>query len=309
LFKPPAEVTAELSTWILLCLLSGLLLGCYDIAKKASVKDNAVPPVLLLSVLTGAAVWLFLLGMGALTDSTLTAAWSLGIRQHGLLLLKSVMVGASWSCAFFGLKHLPISVATPIRATSPVWTILLAVVAMGERPAPQQWLGISVVLVAFFAFSRVGVREGIHFHRDRWVMLMLAATLLGSLCALYDKYLLQIERLSPVAVQAWFSIYLVPVMLPLWIRWYRRDRKRTPFEWRWSIPMIAALLLVSDYVYFTAVADPEALISVVSPLRRASVVVSFVFGIVQLKEKNWRIKALCIGALLLGVYWLSVGSH
>ena len=307
--RPAHNRKCSLSTWILLSLLSGLLLGCYDIAKKASVKDNAVPPVLLLSVLTGAVIWLVILILAGITDSSIAAAWNLGFREHGLLFLKSMMVGASWTCAFFALKHLPISVATPIRATSPLWTILLAVAVMSERLAVQQWVGIGLVLAAFFALSRVGAKEDIHFHRDRWVTLMLVATLLGSLCALYDKYLLQIERLSPVSVQAWFSIYLVPVMLPLVIRWWRRDRQQTPFHWRWSIPMIAVLLLVADYAYFKAVAEPDALISVISPLRRTSVIVAFAFGIVRLKEKNWRIKAPCITAILLGVYLLSVGSR
>lgn len=306
---PDPKRDYSLSTWILLSLLSGLLLGCYDIAKKASVKDNAVPPVLLLNVLTGAGIWLVILILGGISDSSVASAWNLGLREHGLLLLKSVMVGASWSFAFFALKHLPISVATPIRATSPLWTILLAVVAMSERPGTQQWVGIALVLAAFFALSRVGAKEGIHFHRDRWVTLMLVATVLGSLCALYDKYLLQIERISPVAVQAWFSIYLVAVMLPLAIRWWRLERAETPFEWRWSIPMIALLLLVADYAYFRAVSDPDALISVISPLRRTSVIVAFLFGIVRLKEKNWKTKAPCVGTILLGVYLLSLGSR
>ena len=113
----------------------------------------------------------------------------------------------------------------------------------------------------------------------------------------------------PVSVQAWFSIYLVPVMLPLVIRWWRRDRQQTPFQWRWSIPMIAVLLLVADYAYFKAVAEPDALISVISPLRRTSVIIAFAFGILRLKEKNWRMKAPCIGAILLGAYLLSVGSR
>ena len=163
-------------------------------------------------------------------------------------------------------------------------------------------------MAAFFALSRVGAKEDIHFNRNRWVLLMLAATLLGSLCALYDKYLLQVERLSPLSVQAWFSIYLVPVMTPLVVRWWRHERQRTPFHWRWSIPMIAVLLLVADYVYFKSVAEPDALISVISPLRRSSVIVTFAYGIVRLKEKNWRSKAPCIIAILLGVYLLSVGT-
>lgn len=303
-------MNVRLSSWILLSLLSGLLLGCYDIAKKASVKDNAVPPVLLLSVVTGAAIWSIMLAIDLFLPPSQTPwksrLWELSSIEHVLLVLKSVMVGASWSCAFFALKHLPISVAAPIRSTSPVWTILFAVLVMAERPSLQQWIGVVLVLGAFFAFSRVGAKENIHFHRDRWVGWMLLATLIGSGCALYDKYLLQIAGISPVAVQAWFSIYLVPVMLPLAIRWWRYDRIKSPFQWRRSIPMIAVLLLLADFVYFQAVSEPDALISIISPLRRTSVIIAFTFGIVQLKEQNWRPKGICIAAILIGVIFLSL---
>jgi len=286
-----------------------MLLGCYDIAKKTSVRDNAVPPVLLLSVLTGAFIWLSILALGFLHDRSYSTLFYLDVRQHLLLLAKAAMVGTSWSCAFFALKYLPLSVATPIRATSPLWTILLAVAVMNERPAAIQWAGIALVLAAFFALSRVGAKEGIYFHRDRGVTLMIVATLLGSLCALFDKYLLQVVKISPMAVQAWFSIYLVPVMLPLAIRWFNRERVETPFQRRWSIPMIAILLLIADYVYFRAVAEPDALISVISPLRRTSVIIPFAFGLIRLKEKNWSIKTPCIVLILLGVYLLSIGSN
>ena len=209
---------------------------------------------------------------------------------------------------FFALKHLPISIATPIRASGPMWTIVFAVGAMGERPTILQWLGLIVVLGAFFAFSRVGANEGIHFHRDRWIALMVVATLLGAASALYDKYLLQTEAIPPAVVQAWFSIYLVPVMAPLAFRWYTVERRRNPFHWRWSIPMIALFLLVADFAYFTAVADDGALIAVISPIRRTSIIISFFYGIVRLKEQNWRAKTPCIVALIIGVTLLSQSS-
>ncbi len=297
--------------WILLSLLSGVFLGMYDIAKKTAVRENAVPPVLLLNVLTAAAVWVIPIGASLVMPSP-SAGWlfdlgHLSSRTHTLLFFKSVLVGASWSCAFFALKHLPISIATPIRATSPLWTVLIAVVAMGERPGFWQWIGMGVVITAFIAFSRVGASEGIRFSRDRFVALMMAATLLGALSAIYDKYLLQTEALSPAVVQAWFSIYLVPVMLPLAIRWWRWERTTNPFQWRWSIPLIAIFLLIADFAYFTAVGSEGALISVISPLRRSSIIISFLFGIVSLKEKNWRSKAPCIAAIVMGVYLLSCG--
>jgi transporter family protein len=301
-------------SWTVLAFVSAMLLGCYDIAKKASVKDNAVPAVLLVNVLTAGLLWLGPIGYSLVISQSGDTPASphafqqliqVSPREHGLLLIKSVLVGCSWMCAFFALKHLPLSIAAPIRATSPLWTIVMAVAVMGERPAPLQWLGIAIVVIAFFAFSRVGVREGIHFHRDRWVSLMMFATLLGAISSLYDKYLLQQLAIPPTTVQAWFSVYLVPVMLPLAIRWYVRERKTVPFEWRPTIPLIAITLLAADYAYFVAVADPDALLSVISPVRRSAVVIPFLFGVVYCKEQNWHLKAACIIANLAGVFFLS----
>ena len=45
-------------TWILLSLCSAVFLGFYEIAKKVSLKENAVPPVLFFNVLTAAILWL-----------------------------------------------------------------------------------------------------------------------------------------------------------------------------------------------------------------------------------------------------------
>lgn len=298
-----------IASWISLSLLSALFLGLYDIARKSAVRNNAVAPVLLLNVLTAALFWslpILAASCGVLpSEHSINQLTEVGWNVHGLLLMKSIVVGLSWVCAFFALKQLPLSIATPIRSTSPLWTVLFAVVVMGERPGPSQWLGISLVLIAFLAFSRVGAKEGIRFHRDRAVTLMIIATLLGATSALYDKYLLQTARLDPAVVQAWFSVYLVPVMLPMAIRWWWLERRDNPFQWRWSIPLIAVCLLISDFSYFTALAEPNALISVISPLRRASVVIAFLFGIINLKEQNWRSKACCIVGILAGVCLLS----
>ena len=292
--------------WITLSLCSALFLGLYDIAKKAAVHNNAVPPVLLLNVITAALLWSgpvaasYVAGGGSGESLSRVSAY-----HHLLLFAKSTLVGASWTCALFALKHLPISIATPIRSTSPLWVLACAVVWLGERPSVTQWIGIALVLSAFLFFSRVGRKEGIRFHRDRWIALMFAATLLGSASSIYDKYLLQTLRLSPAVVQAWFSIYLVPVMCPLAGYWYLYQRCSRPFRWRWSIPMIAVLLLIADYLYFFAITEEGALIAVISTLRRSSVIVPFLFGILRLKEQNWRLKAPCIIAILIGVFFIS----
>ena len=298
--------------WILLSLVSAVFLGFYEIAKKVSVRDNAVPPVLLFNVLTSAVLWAPVVLVSRCCGSEFVGdlfyVERLDWSDHLLLFAKSVIAGSSWILASYALKHLPMSIAAPIRASSPLWTVLIAVTFMGERPALMQWCGVTIILVSFLIFSAVGQLEGIRFHRDRWIGFMVTATLLGAISALYDKFLLQRMEMKASTVQAWFSIYLVLVMLPLYIRWRILDQVTSPFQWRWSIPMIALLLLVSDFTYFSAIGQPGALISVISPLRRTSVVIAFIAGIRMYAEKNWRLKAICLMGLLVGVYVITWSS-
>jgi transporter family protein len=292
-------------TWLLLTLISAFFLGVYDLAKKHALKENAVLPVLFFGIVTAACIWLPALLWSQLAPASFPLeqlrVQALAPHQHVLIFLKSVLVASSWIFGYFAIKHLPLSIAAPIRATSPLWTIFLAVFLLGEMPNGWQWVGIAIVLSSFYAFSLIGKLEGIRFHRNKWIACTLAATLIGSCSAIYDKFLLQTAALPPASVQAWFSIYLVFVMLPFYLLWKQGRWPRGEFHWRWSIPLIGIFLLIADFAYFNAVSQEGALISLISPIRRASVVVSFIGGIFLYNEKNFRIKALCVVALLIGI--------
>ena len=181
--------------WILLSILSALLLGVYDAAKKWSVRENAVPAVLLTSVSIGGLLYVPLVIWSTIAaDSIPLSSFvvdRLSWTQHSLVFAKSLLVGASWTCAFSALKQLPLSIAAPIRATSPFWTIVLAISIFGERPTFLQYVGIAIVLTGFWRFTLVGKREGIKFSSNSSVYLMILATLLGACSSIYDKWLLQ----------------------------------------------------------------------------------------------------------------------
>ncbi len=298
-------------SWVLLTLASAAALGIYEVAKKVSVRDNAVAPVLYLNAAVCALVWLpfVIWSWLSITSIPLPALQvnRLSAIEHAALFGKSAIVGTSWSLAYFAVKQLPISISSPIRATSPIWTVLFATLVLSEDPSLQQWFGMVVVLVAFFAFSRVGKQEGIVFYRDKWVGLMMLATLFAAVSSLYDKFLLQRMKIDVSTVQAWFSIYLLIVLAPLLVHWWRYQRDLAPFHFRWSIVWIAMALLVADFLYFSAIAQPEAMISVISTLRRTSIIVSFVIGIFCLGEKNFWRKLACISCMLAGVAMVTLG--
>ena len=269
-------------TWIVASLVSALFLGVYDLCIKHAIRDNAVLPILFFSTLTGAVVWLVLLFAQMAQPGLLPASLvtdPLTPVQHLQLFLKSAIVAASWIFTYFGLKHLPLSLGSPIRATTPLWTLFGALLILGERPNSLQLLGVVTTLVAFIGLSMAGRLEGVHFHRDKWVGFLLAGTILGAMSSLYDKYLLGRAQFTVPTVQCWFSIYLVVLFTPFAIGWKRRWWKRSVFHWRWSIPAIALSLLVADYIYFSALRQPGSLVSVVMSLRRGT--------------RWWRLRADC----------------
>jgi bacterial/archaeal transporter family protein len=304
----PATGVAHRVSWLLLTIFSAFLLGFYDYFKKLALRDNAVLPVLFGSVAAGAVVWLPFAIWSGVSPATLPHpildVSSISAKGHFLLFIKAALVGSSWLLGYYGIQSLPLSIATPIRATGPLWTISFAVLLFGESPSPKQWLGVAIILASFFAFTFVGRREGIHFHRDKGVFFMIGATLLGAASSLYDKFLLQNADLAPQVVQAWFTIYTSLLLVPPMMMWWRSEN-RTRFQWHWAIPAIGITLLAADMLYFMAIAQPDALISLISPVRRASVIVSFLLGIFLFKEHQIRAKAACIVGIITGVILLS----
>ena len=296
--------------WIVASLVSAFFLGCYDLCTKHAVRDNAVLPVLFFANVCSASVWLVLMAAHAFVPTALPGSLSVAPltgAQHGLLLLKSGIVAASWVCSYFAVKHLPVSIAAPIRATGPVWTLVGALIVLAERPSWLEMLGIVITLASFIGLSFASAREGIHFHRNKWIGWLLLGTLFNAGSALYDKVLLGHVGFAASTVQAWFSIYLALLFLPLAIGWKLRWWQRQTFQWRWSVVGVSVALLVADFVYFTALRDPHALISLVSSLRRGSTLVAFAGGLLFFGEVNGRRKLPAVLGVLAGIVLTLVG--
>ncbi len=295
--------------WVTLALISSLMLGLYDVFKKHALDRNSVLPVLFLSVVSGFVPMFFLMAGARVVPECMQQMHCYipmaTLAEHAHVFIKAVIVCVSWVLSYFAMKHLPISIVTPIRASGPVWTLIGAILIFHEMPAPMQWVGMAVIFASYYVFSLIGRQEGIHFHRSKWVLFIFLGTLIGTLSTLYDKYLLQKLGYAPMLVQFWFSFYNV-VLLGLFtaIFWWPRRKLFTPFQWRWSIPMIGLFLLASDLAYFNAVHDPDSLIVVLSILRRSSAVVSFAVGFFWFKEvnrlkKSWALAGVLVGVLLI----------
>lgn len=286
--------------WWLLAFCSACLLGGYDSFKKISLKDNAVIPVLLVNTTLYAAIfspWLAKTGFGG---------WDIQIYIIG----KSFLVLTSWLAGYVAMKHIPLTIVGPVNATRPVLVLIGAIFLFGEKLNALQWAGVLLAMVAYLLMRITGKAEG-YERGNKWIIFLIVAVILGAASGLYDKYLMSPDYMGfdRMQVLSWYSLYEALIMMVLTIFfWWPNRQRTTPFRWRWSIPCISIFLSGADFLYMKALSQPEALIAVVSMIRRGSVLVSFAIGALVLKEKNIKAKIFDVVLLLASMILLYLGS-
>lgn len=299
--------------WLILAFISAALLGIYDIFKKSALKNNAVIPVLFLNTLFCSTIFLPLIIVSRVAPTALADTMfyvpQATIGQHLYVILKAIIVLTSWILAYFAIKHLPITIASPIKASQPVLTLLGAVLIFGEQLNAYQWIGVTLAITSFLMLSWSGKSEGINFKHNRWILYIVLATFAGAASGLYDKYLMS-NGFDRMTVQVWYTYYQMALMaIVLIVLWYPKRKNTTPFRWTPSILFVSLFLVVADFIYFYALSYPDSMISIVSMTRRSGVVVAFIGGAIIFKEKNIRKKSIDLALVLLGMYFLYLGSE
>lgn len=283
--------------WIFWVLASSVFLAFYDLSKKASVRNNAVAPVLLFSSIAGASAYVVALGaVGGFRSAVCVSPQDLA-----LIGIKCLIVSTSWLLTFCALRTLPITIATPIRASAPSLVFVLAFFLYGEIPTAVQGIGMLLVFAGYFTFSWAGRHEGIDFLRSRAVWFAVGGMCMSALSGIWDKFILQRCQIPVEAVQFWFQLGLVAVYATMLC--FRRisGMARDRFEWRWTIPVTGILLSMADWLYFHGLAMPEVPISICSLMRRFSVVITFLLGAALFHERNLKRKGLSLSMIVLGV--------
>lgn len=295
--------------WMYLGLLAALFLGLHNLCKKHAVQDNEVYPVLLGTLIAGFAMFLpFFIGSQYYPDYTKELGFyinDISWSKHGFIFLKSCLMTASWVLAYLALKHLPLTIVTPIRSAGPFFTFIGAIFIYQETPSYWQWLGFLLIIFSVFLYSRIGKKEGIVFKNNKWIFAIIGATFLGSSCGLYDKFLVQNLSLNPQTLQFWFCFYTIIILLIiLAITWFPYAEKRKAFKFRWTIPAIGVLLQAADYFSFKALQDPEAMIMLLAAIKRSQLIIAVVVGGLIFKEKNKRKKLVPLVGIMMGVFFI-----
>ena len=274
---------------------SALMLGIYDVFKKQALKNNSV-------------LWV-LLAATALSTLFLSPFLTSGpVEDHLRLVLKAVLVTTSWVSGLIGLKLLPITTVSTLKASRPFFVVLFSIVLFGEQLNGWQWAGVALALLALTLLSGASKKEGIDFSKSKGVAAMAVSILAGVASALYDKKV--VASMDPLFLQSWCNFYITVLLaLCILVKSLRDKENRERFKWDWLLVVIAVFITGADMLYFFALKQDGALLSVISLMRRCSVVVTFVVGAIVFKEKNLKAKSLDLAILLAGIVCLVLGSQ
>ena len=302
--------TCNYAMWILLGIFSSILLGFHEIFKKASLYQNAVLPVLCISSLSNAFIFLPFLVVSRVSPDC-SQIWHIfipvsSVEGHMMFLLKSLIVSLAWLFGYFSVKHLPVTLLAPMNASGPVWTMLGAILIYGEQMNGMQWTGVAISIGFYFVLSLGGNIRGTDKRDARWIVFAFLSILFNSASALLDKYL--VNAYDRISMQAWFSIYTAAIFLIITlVVWYPR-RQSSPFTLRWSIVLIGVFLVVADFFYFKALSYEGSLVSILIIVRRVSHVMVFAAGAMYFKETNIRRRGVVLAGILAGVLLVVAGS-
>lgn len=298
--------------WIFCTFISAFFIGLQDIASKQALKDNSVFGVLLLNLLFCTIFFAPIILSAQLGLRLFEGTWfdipTGNWYFHTLVFIKALIVLFSWLSLYFSLKYLPITLTAPIKAMYPVLTLIGALVIFHEHLNIWQWLGIFVSLFSLVQLKRSGAKEGIFFAHNKWIWLLGISALFSAASGLYDKFLMQ--RVHFIFVQSWYTLYQFLFMfLTVSILQKFSGKDTNKLHWKWSILLVSACMIVSEFFYLYALHEKNVMISMVSMMRRSSVLITFIVGAVWFREKNIRSKSIDLMFVIIGMILLGVGSY
>lgn len=276
--------------WIWLSLVSACLLGLYDVCKKKALGSNSV-------------LWVLFAATGLST--LFLAPWLRAgtPAEHLQLSFKAVLVTTSWVSGLLGMKFLPLTTVSTIKGSRPVFVVLFSILLFGEKLALLQWVGVLLALSALGLLSVSSKKEVGAEARTRGFVHMGISVLAGVASALYDKYIM--AQMEPVFVQSWSNLYITVILaLCLGVQALLQRDNFKKFEWDWTLVIIAVLITVSDFIYFYSLKSPGSMLSIISVVRRSSVIFTFIFGALIFKERNVKVKAFALSVMAAGVLLL-----
>lgn len=254
-------------------------------------------------------VWLFgLVSLGCATPVGLFAwfhdpqpftikVWSVILASAVVHVLYSIVLQK-------GYRESDFSVVYPLaRGTGPLFSVLGAILILGEMPSVQGWSGIALILVGILLIA--GFPQFLHATKDRLSKGILWGMMTGVFIAAYtviDGYAVKVLGMSPVIYYVLGLALRTALLAPAALR----SPQLLKDQWSQNRLFIIAVGVLSPLAYTLVLyAMMRAPLSYVAPVRELSMLIGVFVGARLLREGYSFARIAGTALMVLGVVMLA----
>ena len=318
--------------WLILTLIATVSWGVTDVFSKLSVDEKDKDYHIKLTIWTGMAMGVLLLGLLPFSESKASiiqlAAKYIDFVPPALLYIISIIVG------FVGLKYLELSIFSPIQNASGgvAMLVILAyylysgrISAVSEVITPMDWVGVILITTGILSMAVVQHRmtrkekevrceteeTGKYQYGALALLFPLAFCFMDAAGSVIDNYILNgtdsREGIGAVDYLILYSAAFFAVAVVLWLYLFL-EKKQVYNPFRKSEVMKAASgigeLMGNAFYIFAMALDPL----LTAPIISAYCVVSVLLSRIVLKERLNPSQYLCVGLVLAGILVMAVSE-
>ena len=276
--------------YILMTLISALFLGFYDVLKKVSLKKSSVYEMLFFCCASGFVVSLFFLGAGI----------SVNVVDVSLILLKSVIIVLDWILVAKCVKKLDVAIVSGFGLINTVLTVFGSAIFFKEELGWIHLFSLLFISGGIMLITRIEKKPSDVKNDYKCLFFLFIASVLGACSSLLDKYILNYRGVSHGEILTFFLLFNAIIYFVI----YFIKEKRVSFnklKTNYFMIITGISIALADIFYYYSITMEDSQISLVSILRKTSVIVATILASIILKEKHLLKKLGVLFIMLIGV--------
>jgi len=285
--------------WYFFATLAALLTAVFTIIeKKTLMKEHAM------EFSTVLAIFNFLIALVLLPYVN----FDFPIKTLGLMYLASVFGSIAFLFVAKAVRHMDVSIVSPLMTFSPAIVVVLAFFILGEKVTSLQLFGILLLIIGSYVLEAEnhGTKKIFTktFKSNYFYYIFLALILYG-FCSIFDKFILRtISPLTYIPIVQFFIAINFIILICIFHNGFEGIKHGIRSAGKW---IFFVAILVTGYRLAYAQAVSMTYVSLVIPIKRMSAFFVTIVGGKVFHEKNLTQRILACVIMLAGVFLVILG--
>ena len=278
--------------YIFLALLSALFLGCYEVLKKVSLKKSSIHETLFFYCLCGFFVSLVFINK----------AISIDFIDVLIILMKSGIIVLNWFLVLKCMQKLDVAIVVCFSLLNTTLVVFFSHFIFGEVITIMHFLSLFFIatgIILLTLLERKETKEQVD-NQYKYVIFLVLGSMLGACSAMLDKYLINVRNVESGAVLVWFLFFNSIIYGMIYLCKNKKIEFKKLKSNYWLV-LTGIGIALADVVYYSAISLAGAQISLISILRKCSVIVATILASLFLKEKHLFKKLGVLVIMIIGI--------